>query len=454
MILNPNAFVAAFLSKVAAHFKYFMGPSVSLRRDLLLGFSGMVGIKLINIALAFVSSVLLARSLGPERYGAYAFIMSVVGSLTLLSYIGVPALMTREIAKYEQSHKWGLIRGLLRKSNQLVTGVSILLMLLIAMLSIIFSTTSELDRWQLLLIALPMVPVIAHVNLIMATLRGLRRIILGAIPDMIVRPVVFLVAFLCLLFIEKVTVEAVIFLQVVAALVAVTVGFIFVRRVTAEKIKVATIEYKNKEWISALIPFMGLAGVGFLNVEFINIFLGIAGTNQDVALFRTAANIALFVALPLTLIESVISPYITRLYHAGELGKLQKLAKVVSLAALLASAVPAIVLLLFGTEIIMLLYGNDYAPAYSTLVVIVTGYMMVNLVGLSMQLLYATEYHTSAFRISVYGAFVTVLLCSFLIPLFGALGAGIALGFGKALRATLFVVEARRRLKIKTSLIW
>ena len=90
----------------------------------------------------------------------------------------------------------------------------------------------------------------------------------------------------------------------------------------------------------------------------------------------------------------------------------------------------------------------------STLVVIVLGYMIVNLVGLSMQLLYATEYHTSAFRISAYGAFVTVLLCLFLIPFLGALGACIALGFGKALRAAFFVIEARRCLKIKTSLIW
>ena len=74
-------------------------------------------------------------------------------------------------------------------------------------------------------------------------------------------------------------------------------------------------------------------------------------------------------------------------------------------------------------------------------------------VGLSMQLLYATEYHSSAFCISVYGAFITVLLCSFLIPFFGAVGAGIALGFSKTLRAALFAVEARRCLGIKTSLI-
>jgi len=454
LVLSPNALVTAVLSKIEERFKGLVGSSAGMRSELLRGLSGATGAKLVNLMLAFVSSVLLARNLGPESYGAYAFIMSVISSLALLSYLGVPTLLTREIAKYEQSHKWGLIRGLLRKSNQLVTCVSILLMMLVAMVGMTFSTTFELDRWRLLLIALPMIPLIAHVNLMTATLRGLRRIVLGAISDMLIRPVVFLVAFLFLLFIGRVTVESVILLQILAAFVAVTVGFILLRGVTAEKIKLATIEYNNREWMSVLVPFIGLASVSFLNVEFINIFLGISGTNQDVAIFRTAANMALFVALPLTLIESVVSPYITRLYYAGELGKLQKLTKVVSLAALFASSAPAIILLFYGFEIITLLYGDAYVSAYGTLVVIVIGYMFVNLVGLSMQLLYATEYHASAFRISIYGAFVTVLLCLFLIPLFGVLGAGIVLGFGKALRAGLFVVEARRRLKIKTSLIW
>ena len=453
-MFRPDLFFAVAINKAVDHFKYLVGTPASLRRDLLRGVSGMAGMNLVSLALAFASSILLARLLGPEGYGAYAFIMSLVGSLGLLSYLGLPVLMVREIAKYEQSQKWGLIRGLLHKSYQFVAGIGILLVLLVAVASIIFMTSAELDRWRLLLIALPLIPVLSMTSLKASTLRGLRRVVLGAIPEMFVRPVIFLIALLWLLYIGKVTVEAVIVVQVGAALGALSVGIFLYRRVAPESLLNTTPEYNNQEWLSALLPFMGLAGVSFFNVEFINLFLGFSGTNQDVAMFRAAANIALAVALPLTLIETVISPYITRLYHAGELRKLQKLTQVASLAALLVSAIPATVLLIFSTETIIIFYGNDYVPASGALVVIVLGYMVVSLVGLSMQLLYATEYHASAFRISAYGALVTVLLCLFLIPFFGALGAGIALGFGKALRAAFFVIEARRCLKIKTSLIW
>ena len=436
------------------YFRHLTGTSNGLRRDLLRSISGMVGVKLVNLVLAFISSILVARSLGPAGYGAYAFIMSLVGFFALLSYLGLPELMVREIAKYEQARQWGLIRGLLHKSHLFVAGIAILLMLLAATGNLIFSTSTELDRWRLLLIALPLIPVISMASLRTAALRGLRKVVMGAIPEMVIKPAAFLVMLLWLTSVGKVTAGTAILAQLGAALGALLVGILLFRRVAAEKVKSAAPEYENREWLSALLPFMGLAGVSFLNVEFINIFLGFSGTNQDVAMFRAAASIALIVALPLSLIESVISPYITRLYHAGELGKLQKLIQVASLAALLSSAVPAIILLLFSTETVTIFYGSDYAPAYSTLVVIVLGYMFVNLVGLSMQLLYATEYHVSAFRISAYGAVVTVLLCTFLIPYYGALGAGIALGFGKALRSVFFVIEARRRLEIKTSLIW
>ena len=198
-MIKLDSYSATIMRKFERHSKYLLGSSSSLKRELLRGFSGMAGAKFVNLVLAFVSSMMLARILGPDVYGAYAFIMSVIAFLALLSYIGLPALMTREISKYEQSNNWGLIRGMLLRSNQLVSGVSILIVLMLAALSMTFSSTSELDRWQLLLIALPIVPLVAHIKLMMATLRGFKRIVAGVVPELIIRPCVFLVALSCLL---------------------------------------------------------------------------------------------------------------------------------------------------------------------------------------------------------------------------------------------------------------
>ena len=202
----------------------------------------MVGVKLVNLALAFISSILVARSLGPAGYGAYAFIMSLVSLLALLSCLGLPELMVREIAKYEQSREWGLIRGLLHKGHVSVACVGVLLMLLVAMGSLIFSTSAELDRWRLLLIALPLIPVIAMANLRTAALRGLRRVVMGAIPEMVIKPAAFLMALLWLIFIGKATAETAIVAHVGAALGALFLGILLFRRLAAEKVKSAAIE--------------------------------------------------------------------------------------------------------------------------------------------------------------------------------------------------------------------
>ena len=88
------------------------------------------------------------------------------------------------------------------------------------------------------------------------------------------------------------------------------------------------------------------------------------------------------------------------------------------------------------------------------LVVIVIGYVGVSMVGLSMRLLVSTKFHSAAFRISAIGSLLTLVLCCIAIPYLGAVGAALALGGGKLIRAGLFVVEARRKLGIKTSLIY
>lgn len=442
------------LKAIINHLNFFLGESKSYKRELIQSVSSTAFITFISMVLAFISSIILARSLTVEGYGAYSFIMSLTGSLALISYLGLPAMMTREIAKYNQSEKWGLIRGLIAKSHQFVICIAILLILLLTMMWLLFASSTESNDWRLLIYSMPLIPIIALTSLRIASLRGLKRVVMGAIPEGVVRPAIFLILLMFLTLIGGASVEAIIVAQIIAAFGALSVGVMLFRRVVFENYKNVAPEYETQEWKSLLLPFMGIASVSFLNVGFITIFLGFLGTNQDVAMYRIAVNVALVVALPLALIESVISPHITHLYSAGEIDKLRKLVQLGSLAALLISSLPALGLLFFGTEIIKLLYGIEYVEAYSTLVVIVIGYSIVNFVGLSMQLLYATEYHTTAFRLSVYGAVITVLICLLLIPMFGALGAGIALGFGKAIRSALFVVEARRRLNFKTSLVW
>ena len=129
-----------------------------LKVQLIRGAVGVGGLKLLSLPLTLAASILLARGLGPEGYGQYAFIMAVMTMLSLPIGRGLGQLITREVAKYQHAQAWGLLRGLLRRAHQWVFAGSILIILLLAGLAVEQAVWRVDDRWTLLLLAAFMLP--------------------------------------------------------------------------------------------------------------------------------------------------------------------------------------------------------------------------------------------------------------------------------------------------------
>jgi len=94
-----------------------MGPAASLRGRLIRGGLGSLALKLGSTALGFLLAILLARTLGPEGYGVYAFVFAIVSLLAIPTQLGLPQLVVRETAKAQAAEQWGLMRGLWRWST-------------------------------------------------------------------------------------------------------------------------------------------------------------------------------------------------------------------------------------------------------------------------------------------------------------------------------------------------
>jgi O-antigen/teichoic acid export membrane protein len=144
-------------------------------------------------------------------------------------------------------------------------------------------------------------------------------------------------------------------------------------------------------------------------------------------------------------------PYITRFYDKGDMHGLRQTMRLSALVAVLVSAFPTVVFAIFGEWLLLKIFGEVYTAAYLPLVALSLGHFVTNFLGLSMPLLYATDYHKEAARIAVVGAAMNVGLCFILIPSLGALGAALAFGAGKVIRSALYLVAVRRRLGIGTT---
>ena len=71
-------------------------------------------------AVALALQILLARVLGVDSFGRYVYVMTVSNFLVLLMPLGLGHTTLRYVPAYSGKMEWGLLRGFLRRSGQIV----------------------------------------------------------------------------------------------------------------------------------------------------------------------------------------------------------------------------------------------------------------------------------------------------------------------------------------------
>ena len=101
------------------------GPSIAA--VLIRGASSAFIVKIIGTGLMFVSHMIMARILGAASYGNFAYAMTWLTVLALFGNLGLDNASLRFVAEYNGTQKWRLMKGFLKRSIQISSGVSILL---------------------------------------------------------------------------------------------------------------------------------------------------------------------------------------------------------------------------------------------------------------------------------------------------------------------------------------
>jgi O-antigen/teichoic acid export membrane protein len=419
------------------------GSADTLRGQLARSVAGLSGLQLVRMFLALATSVILARTLGVEGYGPYAYVLGLVTLLALPAHAGLPPLLVREVATYEQAGQRGLMRGVTRRAHQLALALGLLTGGVTATI-VLTRAGGPSDRDAMIAVSATLIPLLALSRVREAILQGQRRVVASRFPEMVVRPVVFLLLVGGLFVAGRLEPLAALVAQLGAT--AVALGVLSVILARASRGPHPPPEYDDRRWRSALLPFSAIAGVSYLNTEVFVPLVGMLASDAEVAYFRVAMSLGLLVAVPLTVVESVIHPHVARLYSAREQARLLRMVSRAGLVALVLSLPVVLVLGPFGRSILHLMYGTDYTHAYPPLLVLVAGFAVVNLIGPSMQLLYATAFETDALWISLASLALIAGMSLLWIPSHGALGAAIAFAVAKVVRAAAFRWWAHRRL--------
>lgn len=391
------------------------------------GFLGSGGLKVAQALIGLAMVTVMARALGPEGYGIYAFAFSIASLLAIPAQMGMPVLMVREVARFQLKQEWGLFRGLLQRSNQLVAINSLILLAGAAVYFFLWPDKAASEQGQTLLWALALVPLIALGNLRGATLRGLRKVVQGQLPEMLLRPLFLLLLMLAAwLLWGDVKPSQAMLLHGMASLLAFLLGLLMLMKSLPAAVQSTPAEYQTRAWLGSLLPLAFIAGMQIINNQADIVMLGMMASKAEVGIYRVAVQGASLVAFALTAVNIVIAPQITRLYHQQDQKRLQRMVTL-SARLIMAAAMPiALLLIFFGQPLLRWIFGVEFADGHLALAILCIGQLVNASMGSVGFLLNMTGHENETAKGVMIAAVSNILLNLLLIPRFSMEGAAAA----------------------------
>lgn len=411
------------LNKVLKHFQ-----SNGLKSNLMRSGLTSIAIKVFGLGFSLVTAVILARVLGPEQYGIYSYVLAIVSILAIPAMFGLPSLIVRETAKAEVNQEWGVMRGLWSWSNRITTSSSMLIAVIAAV--VLWLNRDSFSQIQFLTFAwgIAFIPLSALAALRGASLRGLRKVIQGQLPEEVIKPVLFVVILITvgLLGNTKITAQSAMMFNALSAGLAFIFGAWLLQSVKPEQLSSAIRRFESKTWFNSMISFAALSGLAVLVTQTDIIMLGILKESTDVGIYKVATQGATLAGLGIVAANMVGMPYMSRFSSNKDFENLKKITKNIARASLILAVVITLIFGIFGESLILLVFGKDYIVAYIPLFLLAIGQVLHAGFGPGGTLLNMCGHERGTLITLIISALINVALNFLFIPLWGVYGAALA----------------------------
>jgi O-antigen/teichoic acid export membrane protein len=409
----------------------------------------------IGTVLAFILSVMLARSLGAEGYGSYSFALSVLMIISIPIQSGIPILAVREAAIAAVKNNDTQVALLWSWSNMLIFSYSLIVITSFCIMVLMDWQWTYTQRFYVILMGLLSVPFIALILMQSAIVRGLGHAIKGVICDGLFRPLINIFLFVILLLIvgaDNVSTDQAVLVYTVSAAITLLLSYLVIKTSTKNhSVSNNANRVVISRWRASLSTLTIVGGAQLLFGYIDTLILGFFREDSEVGVYRVAVQFSVVVSFGLTVLNQLLHPYISKLYTNNDFDKLQKLIVSSSLAILGIAAIPALLLLIFGEYILDIIYGVEYVAAALALKVLVLGQLINAAIGSVGALLNMTGHEKDSMKGLLVAIAVNVLLDLILIPLYGIEGAAVASATSLAVWNIILKYYVMKRLEIESS---
>jgi len=423
--------------------------------DLVRGSMGSLIVKVANIAGKFAASVLLARLLGATEYGQYAFAFTVVTLLAIPTQLGIPNLLVRYVAQYDVQKEWGLLKGILKRANQVVFLVSCLLVGGLAIATNEMYGGFKSGKAETLLWAAALIPLLSLGELRNSGLRGLRYVTLGLLPDKVIRWVGLagVLAIYAAFIDASPSAPEAMAIHVGAAFIAFSIGTYWLVRRIPEPAKNATAKFDTRKWVSIALPFLLTGGMQILNNRLDILVISWFRPDDQVGIYDVSVQMSMLVGLGLSATNMLVGPYFSRFYSEGNIQRLQKVASAAVIFSIVLSIVPFVTLVAFGAPTLAFIFGSEFSEGATALGLLSFGQLSHVGAGSVGLLLNMTGREWLVFRGVAVATTCNLALNIGLVPLYGITGAAIATATTFLIWNAILVYWACTELDVDPSVI-
>jgi O-antigen/teichoic acid export membrane protein len=423
-----------------------------LRSRLARSLSGVFSVRFFGLGTASVVSIILARLMGPTEFGLYSFGVEMVFFIGTPLAVGLSRFLTREIPILTHDEDRGRLLGIVRWSRLLVLALGASVCFLVALALRIIGL--EEQKAAILLFSLPLVMLYGLEEVQTGTLRGLKRVVVSQLPEMVFRKIVVVVGAALFVLLSGRTLTSRIGLMLFGMGLAVGAVFsaLWYSRNVRSFRRETTPVVESKKWFSALLPFFLLGSIGPVNAKLSTILVGFLRPVEDVGLLKIAIQWSTMISFSLRAVNMTIGPRISELIHSDRRDELQAiLRKTVRWVFLIGCAATAFFIFL-GRPFLSVLYGPEYLGAYVPLAILSVGQLINISAGSVATVLSMAGFPQEVVKGQAASAVVSALAILLLMPPLGITGAAIASAVGLLVWNAVLLRLLKKRVGVRSSI--
>jgi O-antigen/teichoic acid export membrane protein len=408
---------------------------------------------------AFGLSVILARFLGPDQFGALSTISAVISFASIFTDLGIGVALARFLPQYLACEEFLAVKS----TFWAVIGLSGLLGITFAFLCYISAPLiathlfkGALDLTPALRVASIGILVNSFSTSMLAWLRGYQRWRYKFFSDLsgVVANILFTLLFLSLgLGIVGIQVA-----NIGKSLIVLGIGGILILKALPfsklkENLEIAQVLNAGRSLLKFSLPLAFSNVIYFINTWAGTIFLGAIQDPTDLSYYRVATTLANLIMFIPTAFKTVLMPAVSEISSDQDSEKIQQ-AFVISFKYLMYISLPMVVgIITLSSRIVITFYGNAYASAYLPLSYLVLVFA-IRVISIPFYNLIVGSLGQSKilFGLNLIGAVVNIMGNYLLVPYYSYMGAITATFLSFLINIVFSVLYVRKLVPYKNVL--